>query len=335
MNILNITSCAMFPVSTGGSSYTYSCIMKLAEKHIITLLCPKAEHKPNLKNVAIYDVLPNSKFKFVSPKVFKQMFDHSKLSDKVIIDFPWFGFHCLILRVLNNIKFDVREHNIEFLRFKSYKKWFWPFIFILEYCVYFFADKIWFISIKDKDLAKSYFSIDEGKCVLEAYIPDPERFYPTDANTQRIRKLLNLKDGEKFILFFGQLDFPPNREAVKIIKEKIIPRLNTYKDFYYRVVICGKNPPNFFDGKIIYTGFIEKIEYYVQACDVMINPLVSGGGVKTKAVEALACGKHVISTAYAAEGINTEMHKGQLIIVNDDNWDDFAEKIVNLKDYND
>jgi hypothetical protein len=49
------------------------------------------------------------------------------------------------------------------------------------------------------------------------------------------------------------------------------------------------------------------INEYIDGCDVMINPILSGGGVKTKAIDTLARSQTVISTQTGAEGIDAKV----------------------------
>ncbi len=86
------------------------------------------------------------------------------------------------------------------------------------------------------------------------------------------------------------------------------------KDFRYKILVCGKGLPYFFndlkdyaDKNIIYAGFVDDISAYFKAADIFLNPILSGGGVKTKAIEALAMNCTVISTELGAMGIEKKV----------------------------
>jgi glycosyltransferase involved in cell wall biosynthesis len=275
-------------------------------------------------------MLPPGKRKYISFSVLRRVLKLHKQHDKTIIDYPWFGLYFLPLRVLLGKRYEVRELDIQFLRFRGFGKWYWPLMYVFEYLVYRLSDRLRCISSHDMAAARRYFKIKEKKCIVEAFIPDARRFYPSEEFKAQTREKLGLAEDEAFILFYGKLDYRPNLEAVRYIKEEIIPLLNQYGDFKYRVVIAGLNPPRITDPRIIYTGFIEHIERYVQSCDVMINPVTLGGGVKTKVLEALACGKPVVSTENGARGIEGEFYKGRLYICGDTHWGEFARKTVDL-----
>ncbi len=57
----------------------------------------------------------------------------------------------------------------------------------------------------------------------------------------------------------------------------------------------------------------------------MLNPLTTGGGIKTKAVEALAYNKIVVSTENGAAGILPQFCGDNLLITPDGNWDAFTK----------
>jgi len=77
---------------------------------------------------------------------------------------------------------------------------------------------------------------------------------------------------------------------------------------------------------ITFTGLVDNIEDYINASDVVICPLTSGGGTRFKILEALACGKVVVSTTIGAEGLESKRIGDSLILC--DNWDDFVKIII-------
>jgi hypothetical protein len=79
---------------------------------------------------------------------------------------------------------------------------------------------------------------------------------------------------------------------------------------------------------IIYRGFVDDIDLYIDAANIMINPLLSGGGVKTKAIDTLARNQRVVSTANGAEGIDPKVCGQNLIICADHDWDAFVEAMI-------
>src|SRR5690606_37404452 len=66
----------------------------------------------------------------------------------------------------------------------------------------------------------------------------------------------------------------------------------------------------------------------LSSCDVMLNPVLSGGGVKTKVIESLAWNKTVVSTHSGALGIEPSVCNDKLQIVADNDWDAFANRAI-------
>jgi glycosyltransferase involved in cell wall biosynthesis len=55
---------------------------------------------------------------------------------------------------------------------------------------------------------------------------------------------------------------------------------------------------------------------------------MSGGGVKTKAIDTLARGKAVLSTQTGAEGIDPMVCGNLLQVIEDGNWDAFTHAMI-------
>ncbi len=97
--------------------------------------------------------------------------------------------------------------------------------------------------------------------------------------------------------------------------------------FKYKIVICGKGLPNemnnlksYANKNIIYAGFVDDITAYFKAADIMLNPVLSGGGVKTKMIEAIAFGATVVASKTGAAGIERSVCGNKLSIVDDNDW---------------
>jgi glycosyltransferase involved in cell wall biosynthesis len=63
-------------------------------------------------------------------------------------------------------------------------------------------------------------------------------------------------------------------------------------------------------------GFAEDIEPFYQRTAVAVVPLLSGSGVKGKVLQALGCGRPVVTTSVGAEGIPASEADG--LFVRDD-----------------
>jgi glycosyltransferase involved in cell wall biosynthesis len=97
------------------------------------------------------------------------------------------------------------------------------------------------------------------------------------------------------------------------------------------VIVGGGRGGHGFDlahPSLIFTGVVDHIERYVNAADVVIVPLAKGGGTRIKILEAIACGKPVVSTSKGAEGLINDLTRPFVKIA--DVWDTFASHVVTL-----
>ncbi len=100
----------------------------------------------------------------------------------------------------------------------------------------------------------------------------------------------------------------------------------------YFLLICGLDIPDkiskneFPSVRIL--GFVENLDLYLRGCNIFLNPLISGGGIKTKLVEALAFNLNAVSTENGAIGVDPRLCNGKLIVCPDNDWNLFAESII-------
>jgi len=244
----------------------------------------------------------------------------------VICSFPWSGFQGLPVSLLCRCPLVVDEHNVEFLRFAEigkgnrFTRWF---LKIIEKFFTRRADLVSCVSEADALILNQEFGIKLEKILILPNGVDTKRLKPNPFSRKKARKELGITDEERIILFVGNTKYAPNREAVTILSKEIVPRILA-KEENFRIMLIGadnKDVPTW--DIFILPGFVERIEDFYNASDVVVAPLLSGGGTRYKVIEALACGKRVISTKKGAEGLEPS----ESIIICDE-WDEFAEKII-------
>ena len=331
MKILNITSFEIFPPDTGAANGVYRFLKYLSKIHQIILLT--VQNKSNFNNdlkIKLYDVLGNTKLKkFLNPLVFIKILKVVKKEkpQMIILDCPWLGIYVFILSKFYQIPYVLHQHNIEYLRFKRFHQWWWWILKYYEKFVCQQASQIFCKTKNDKHILNQSLNINDQKIQVVPYGVDTEIFKPDLKKGLEIRKKLGLKN-TPMILFFGKLDYYPNVEVINIIKTQLLPKLKR-KLPKLKVVIVGKNQPEKIKDKaIIYTGSVLNMADYINACDGVIVPLKVGGGIRTKIIESIACGKTVISTNLGAEGIDKKVCQNKLIITN--NWLEFTNQIIRL-----
>ena len=277
--------------------------------------------------------------KYFNPAVLRncyRFFKEAKIS-RCIVHQPLIGLVTLPACRLLDIPFEVFVQNVEYTRFKSIGRWWWPLMYLFEWFILRQSNHLYFISDDDIEPAKKAFGLKDEKI---SFVPFGTPYTQTPEIDLQSRNDLREKhayDPDEFlIIFFGPQTYEPNMEAVQLIIEHINPILRDMSDFKYRFLICGGGLPEKYDRfndipEVDYLGFVEDIESYVKASDIMINPVNTGGGVKTKLVEALALGKSVISSVTGSRGVDKEACGDKLILVDDYDYRAYAEKIIYLR----
>src|SRR5437667_5996881 len=81
------------------------------------------------------------------------------------------------------------------------------------------------------------------------------------------------------------------------------------------------------DNGVIYRGFVEDLRAVYAQSRVYIAPIFTGGGIRTKIVEAMTAGVPVVSTRFAPLGIGTQ--EGEHLLCADEP-DEFAAHLLGL-----
>jgi glycosyltransferase involved in cell wall biosynthesis len=117
------------------------------------------------------------------------------------------------------------------------------------------------------------------------------------------------------ILFLGALDYRPNGDAVRVLLDRIWPRVLAGEPSA-RLCLVGRNPPR---GLVRRAAEMPQVELhpnvadvrpFLAQCGVMAVPLRIAGGSRLKILEALASGLPVVSTRVGAEGLALAPHSG-------------------------
>lgn len=238
---------------------------------------------------------------------------------------------------LLGIPLDIYAQNLEYRRFRSMGRWFWPVLYAVEWLAFRLARRLYFISPDELPEAVRFLGISPEKCFVAPY-GTPYSTPPGDtAETRRaIREKHGYGEEEFLIIFFGPQSYRPNLEAVELIIHNINPLLLEKASFPYRFLICGGGLPEHYQRlkafpNVEYLGFVEDIEAYVKAADVMINPIRTGGGVKTKLIEAIALGKTVVSGRSGALGVDAAACGPKLVVVEDEDTEGYCSALIRLQ----
>lgn len=133
------------------------------------------------------------------------------------------------------------------------------------------------------------------------------------------------------LVFTGKMDYRPNIDAALWFGQQVLPRVREQMP-EARFQIVGMNPhPRLdvlrSDPAVEITGAVPDTRPYIHAAAVYVIPMRVGGGTRFKALEAMACGKAIVSTRLGVEGIPVT-HGQELLLA--DTPDAFAAAVVHL-----
>jgi glycosyltransferase involved in cell wall biosynthesis len=129
------------------------------------------------------------------------------------------------------------------------------------------------------------------------------------------------------ITFLGGLHWPPNAEGVMWFAERVLPQVRQQVPEAVFTVI-GKNPPAGLEREgVEVTGYVTDPEPYLAETAVFIVPLLAGGGMRVKILDAWCWGLPVVSTTIGAEGIDITPRQDILIA---DTPEAFAGAVIDV-----
>lgn len=113
--------------------------------------------------------------------------------------------------------------------------------------------------------------------------------------------------GIRRLYHLGAMDWLPNQEGIEWFLDQVWPRVRTLypeAEFHFG----GRNLPDRFrehQGKGVFVyGEVPSASAFMEDKDLLVVPLLSGGGIRVKVLEAMAAGKLVVSTRKGMEGID-------------------------------
>lgn len=128
--------------------------------------------------------------------------------------------------------------------------------------------------------------------------------------------------------FIGALDWMPNLEGLKWFLDEVwtphlepnFPELSLH--------IAGRNTPDWLkklsNQRLVVHGEVKCARTFILNHSVMVVPLLSGGGMRVKILEAMALGRVNLTTAIGMEGIDAD-HAQELLVA--ETPQDFLESI--------
>lgn len=328
------------PPRSGGQQAAYGLCQALGKQLPLTAVSTTDNEQPRGLAFRLAALLPRTVLRYVAPGTawrtgrLLRREGHTHL----IVQQP---FAALLMRLVcwwAGIPLYVYSHNLEYLRFRSQGAWFWPLVWGVEGMAYRLADAVFFISEDEIGPAQNTFGLRGDRCHLLPF----GTFRSTapsgrEAARRQVREQLNMREDESLLLFFGSLSYGPNLRALDVLLRELLPRWEALAGRTFRLIICGGGLPREYDGlvdyrhrSVQYMGFVPDLTPWIQACDLMVNPVDTGAGIKTKVIDALADGATVLSFESGARGVDAQAATPKLVAVADGDYEGFAAEALRL-----
>jgi glycosyltransferase involved in cell wall biosynthesis len=364
MNILWVKSGPLFPLDSGGKKRTHSMLEEISKRHHVTYLALLGEGQElHPDEVAatyaaekvwlpwretgkrtwrfpcvllcnfLFSAFPYALEKYLSKPMIRWLESNlaSDRFDLVVCDFVIPAPNFRNLRT--GVPLILFQHNMEALiwkrlsesssnpikrfylncQFERFSKW--------ERRLSRLFDGVITVSEDDSRYAREQYQLDN----VRGHVPtgvDVDYFAP--------RKEILTDSG--VIGFLGSMDWLANIQAVEFFVRDVYTRIK-HAIPGVRFVVIGRNPPKSVldlaksDVSVTVTGSVEDVRPYLKECDLMVVPLLAGGGTRIKILEAMAMGVPVVSTTIGAEGLELESGRHLEIV---DHADEFADITVSL-----
>ncbi|GAA4363399.1 glycosyltransferase family 4 protein [Hymenobacter saemangeumensis] len=136
--------------------------------------------------------------------------------------------------------------------------------------------------------------------------PEPVVFVPAGVDLTRFQPDPAIQPKPRTLCMIGSLNWLPNLEALEWLLREVWPTVHAEMPDV-ELHIAGSGTPEELlrprTDKVFVHGFVESAPAFMQQYELMLVPLLSGGGMRIKIIEGMALGKAIISTRIGAEGI--------------------------------
>ncbi len=243
-------------------------------------------------------------------------------------EFPAYALPCLKARDILGCRVVLVEHNVEYQRMKAqvaeltdaqYRN-----LRTIELQLCQQADAVVCVSDPDRQkLAED--GVRPGRLHT---ITHGVRLADYQAPAQAgVRERFQITGDEALLVYHGTFSYPPNREAMQIFADILLPGLQA-RGLVCHVLAVGREPPaSSPHSRIHFTGSVDSVAPWLKAADLAVIPLTEGGGTRMKIIDCFAAGLAVISTPKGIEGIPAVAGTHALITAD---WEQMMDDIVRL-----
>jgi len=212
----------------------------------------------------------------------------------------------------------LRAHNIEYVIWQRLaageknplKRWYLTHLatrmrsFEKEYLRYFNA----IAAITEEDIQR----------LKELGCPEPIALVPAAVEMASFQPDPASQPKPRSVFMIGSLNWMPNLEGLDWLLREVWPAIHAeLPDLELHVAGTG-TPPHLLAPRtdnVFIHGFVDSAAAFMREYDLMLVPLLSGGGMRVKIIEGMALGKAILSTGIGAEGIAVQ--DGRDIVLRD------------------
>lgn len=248
-------------------------------------------------------------------------------------EFPAYALPCIKIRDALQCKVALVEHNVEYERLKAQ-------VDELSQAQYENLKAIEISLCNRSDAVVCVSDNDRQKLLMDGVDPDLMYTVPHGVNLKHYAAAPIANGRDKFgiaadapvLVYHGTFSYPPNREALRIFAETLLPGLER-RGLFCHLLAVGKSPPSSSPHeRIHFTGSVESVAPWLKVADMAVIPLIDGGGTRMKIIDCFAACLPVISTSKGIEGI--PVVSGQHAVVVDE-WEAMIETICDLWEHPD
>ncbi len=344
MKILVVASYLPFPLHSGGHVRLYNLLKELSKNHKLTLVCEKRSFQTEkdvieVKRYCEEIITIDRKKQWSIQNVLKTGVSSSPF---LVTGHTLSEMKSVLIQKLQEKTFDI-IHVETFYVFQNLPKTYIPTVLVehnIEYSVYEkFVKKASKILqpilaldvIKLKRIEEEYWrqatklvAVSKDEKMTMSQIRSDVSIVPNGVDISYFNnawKKVKSKEKTKHILFIGDFKWIQNRKAVEWILDDIWPALQLRAkngELRTKLWVVGKNIPENFKSRgtpdIIFDENAPDETWKIyQKADLLLAPLVVGGGSSYKILEAMASGVPVITTELGATGIDAKDGKELLV----------------------
>ncbi len=354
MKVLMLTPYLPYPLLTGGQTRSYNLIKRLSSLgHKITLFClVKSDSERKYvgeleKFCETVSVFNRSEKPWTLTNILRTSFSvypflvirnwakgEKEAIEKILKKQNFDLIHAETFYVMPHIPVTqipilLVEQTIEYLVYKHFVDEFplfflKPFLYIDVSKLKFWEKKFWSRAAKVAAMSK------EDKQTMKFQLPALDvDIVPNGVDTTYFSQKVADRSPDPVILYLGNFTWLQNREAVKVLLNKVWPVIASgIKDA--KLWIIGKDAKKFFpnlSGVDIRVDEITDVRKVYQQAWILVAPIYGGGGTRYKNLESFASGLPVVTTSIGIGG--TDAKDGVDVIVRD-NPGDIASSAIEL-----